>query len=226
MRPVIAACLAVVVLAVTGCHAWRGDKREIAPRSPSSLAETYFPSPRVSRPPALPRGFWAKEPPRGTFRNLRKPTHIVLACDPTFDRKQDNPADYLDQVRVRLWKEHGWGDVPAQYYILDGETLFVGRDERTAGVTRSGLDLSDACLITILGQFEDQPPPVDLMVLLSRLAAYICDKHLIPPDRIIAAHDVDPAEPPLGQYAENYLRTGWLEREVRGRIDKAYQRAK
>ncbi|MBX7138575.1 MAG: N-acetylmuramoyl-L-alanine amidase [Oligoflexia bacterium] len=94
----------------------------------------------------------------------------------------------LDEIR-RAHVARGWDDIGYHWLLDQNGFLQVGRSDQRAGA--HALGLNDASLgICCIGDYEDNPPKVEMVAALERLLIQLCRSHAIDSQAIIPHRDV------------------------------------
>ncbi|MDD4280018.1 hypothetical protein GX645_05705 [Candidatus Sumerlaeota bacterium] len=189
--------------------------------SSSETQTTVNATARVPKPAIVTREQWQAKPTSGTIVN-----HFPAAV--TIHHGGDKPlapdADTASLVRnLQTWSQtqKGWCDIPYHFMIDLNGTIYEARPWDIRGDTNTAYDTNKHLLIELIGNYEEQAPSMAQLNAICDLTAWVCDYFNIPPETIAGHKDYTSTLCP-GTYVYPYVLSGWIEGQVRKKIQTAY----
>jgi hypothetical protein len=121
-------------------------------------------------------------------------------------------------------KRAGGGPELPYHFLVDLEgNIYAGRNLQFVGDTNTQYDPSGHLLIiSVMGNYELQPPNEKQLNAISELVAWLCDVYNIPPESVRCHQEYVPTTLCPGKYLSPYVFSGFFEGEARKLIREAY----
>ena len=159
----------------------------------------------------LCRDAWGAAPPAGAL-----PAHTVdrLTIHHTGVALTDpRTAPARMRGHQRYHQRHGFTDI-AYHLVIDGTgNVYEGRDRGQPGETFTDYDPTGHLLVTLEGNFDEQPLPGAQLDALVAVMAWACRHYGIAPDAILSHRDWASTSCP-GAAAHGVIADGTLARRV------------
>lgn len=144
--------------------------------------------PGVQRPAIIPRRGWGADESLMTWEpKYVKPVKIIIHHTATPNDPDQDPAATVRAVYYYHAVTRGWGDIGYNYLIDRFGNIYEGRKGGEGVVGGHDYGFNEGSVgISLIGEFQSEPPTETMMNALARLVAWMCDRYGInPTDRNI-----------------------------------------
>lgn len=164
----------------------------------------------------IPRSEWGAVDPKPFTAHV--PGRITIHHEGEFFAADKDPSEFIKKTQVwGMGPDRKWADIP-YHFMIDGRgNIFEGRNVFTAGETNTTYDPTGHLLITLIGNFEEQPVTEKQLKSLVELTAECCIKYNISPETIKGHKDYAETLCP-GKDLYKYIQDGSLIKMVKEEI--------
>ncbi len=149
--------------------------------------------PGVQRPAIIPRRGWGADETLMTWDpKYVKPVKIIIHHTATPNDPKQDPAATVRAVYYYHAVTRGWGDIGYNYLIDRLGNIYEGRKGGEGVVGGHDYGFNEGSVgISLIGDFQTEPPTDAMMNALARLVAWICDRYGIDPTGRSIFRDLD-----------------------------------
>ncbi len=149
--------------------------------------------PGVQRPAIIPRRGWGADESLMTWEpKYEKPVKIIIHHTATPNDPKQDPAATVRAVYYYHAVTRGWGDIGYNYLIDRLGNIYEGRKGGEGVVGGHDYGFNEGSVgISLIGDFQSEPPTDAMMDALARLVAWVCDRYGIDPTGRSIFRDLD-----------------------------------
>lgn len=149
--------------------------------------------PGVQRPAVIPRRGWGADESLMTWEpKYVKPVKIIIHHTATPNDPKQDPAATVRAVYYYHAVTRGWGDIGYNYLIDRLGNIYEGRKGGEGVVGGHDYGFNEGSVgISLIGDFQTEPPTEAMMNALARLVAWVCDRYGIDPTERSIFRDLD-----------------------------------
>lgn len=149
--------------------------------------------PGVQRPAIIPRRGWGADESLMTWEpKYEKPVKIIIHHTATPNDPKQDPAATVRAVYYYHAVTRGWGDIGYNYLIDRLGNIYEGRKGGEGVVGGHDYGFNEGSVgISLIGDFQSEPPTEAMMNALARLVAWVCDRYGIDPTGRSIFRDLD-----------------------------------
>lgn len=156
----------------------------------------------------IEREAWGWLPDENAVYRKHTPERITIHHSGVVYEGKKPAAQKLRELQAWSRRERPWPDIPYHYLIdLQGK-IYEGRPIEFVGDTNTNYDPTGHILISVMGNYEEQPFSAEQEQALLDLCAHFVRKYHIPPDLIKTHQDYVPSTLCPGKNILAVLRGG------------------